>query len=163
VAGLSMGGYGAVLYAARRPRMFRATASYSGPVHLLHPQSVSAWREVFALDDYAHWLNIWGDPGAQRTVWKSHDPYHLADRLRHTPVFLSCGDGVRGPLDVTEPEPWDLTAEAFDRVLNDSLLPRLRRAGVPVETHFYRGTHTRAYWQRELHRSLPMLLDALRK
>jgi poly(3-hydroxybutyrate) depolymerase len=35
VAGLSMGGFGALSYAARHPRMFRAAASYSGFVHPL--------------------------------------------------------------------------------------------------------------------------------
>ncbi|WP_405956530.1 alpha/beta hydrolase [Streptomyces phaeochromogenes] len=39
VAGLSMGGFGAVSYAARRPDLVRAAASYSGPVHLLHPDA----------------------------------------------------------------------------------------------------------------------------
>lgn len=161
VAGLSMGGYGALLYAARRPGMFRAAASYSGPVHLLHPESVSRWRAVFADPEYARYLDVWGDPDARRGNWARHDPYHLADRLRPTPIFLACGDGTPGPLDVTEPDEWDIDAETFDRALNESLLPRLRRAGVRVVTDFYPGTHVPAYWERELHRSLPLLLDAV--
>ena len=36
-AGLSMGGFGALSYAARNPGMFRAVASYSGVVHPLYP------------------------------------------------------------------------------------------------------------------------------
>ncbi len=38
---------------------------------------------------------------------------------------------------------------------------QLKQAGVPVTTHFTRGTHSPAYWKDELTRSLPMLLKAL--
>jgi S-formylglutathione hydrolase FrmB len=75
-------------------------------------------------------------------------------------VFLSCGDGRPGPLDRAGAKADEI--EAFDDVLNRSLAKRLERAGVRVTTDFYRGTHAPAYWERELHRSLPMLLSALR-
>jgi diacylglycerol O-acyltransferase / trehalose O-mycolyltransferase len=165
VAGLSMGGYGALAYAARRPGMFRAVASYSGQVHQLHPDSVAQWRQVYESEDGAVFRNLWGDPVTQRTIWQRtiwqrHDPYWLADRLRRIPVFLACGDGHPGPLDPVG-EPYD-EIEAFDRVLNESLVVRLRAVGVAVTTHLYSGTHSAPYWERELHRSLPMLLGAVR-
>ncbi|MEU8362562.1 alpha/beta hydrolase family protein [Nonomuraea sp. NPDC048882] len=158
VAGLSMGGYGALAYAARHPGMFRAVASYSGPVHLLHPEHVRRWRVAF--EQAPEYRDLWGDPVAQRAIWRRHDPYALARRLRPVPVFLSCGDGRPGPLDKAGAKADEI--EAFDRVLNRSLAGRLERAGVRVSTHFYRGTHSPAYWERELHRSLPLLLGALR-
>ena len=162
VAGASMGGYGALAYAARHPGMFRAVASYSGPVHLLHPLSVKKWREAFAAPDGGSaYRDLWGDPVAQRANWRRHDPYHLAGRLRHTPVFLSCGDGELGPLDGPDTGHTDQETEAFDLVLNRSLAAQLRRRDVPVSTHFYRGTHQAPYWERELHHSLPMLLAAI--
>ncbi|MGI8867555.1 MAG: hypothetical protein ACR2F6_01555 [Mycobacteriales bacterium] len=41
------------------------------------------------------------------------------------------------------------------------LVPRLRAAHVPVATDFYgAGTHSWPCWEREMHRSLPMLLAA---
>lgn len=154
VAGLSMGGFGALLYAARRPGMFRAAASYSGPVHLLHPSWVDAWRMAF---EQAPWLlGIWGDPDAQRTVWQAHDPYHLAKRLRHTPLYMACGDGNPGPLDPPG-SPADLD-EQLIYPLNRSLTDRLERLDAEVITRFYPGTHSWPYWERELHRSLPLLL-----
>ncbi len=161
VAGASMGGYGALVYAAHRPGMFRAVASYSGPVHLSHPDSVKKWREAFQDPEGSAYLDLWGDPVAQRANWRRHDPYHLAGRLRHTPVFLSCGDGEVGPLDGPDTGPFDQETEAFDRVLNRSLAAEMRRRDVPVSTHFYRGTHQPPYWERELHHSLPMLLAAI--
>ena len=40
-------------------------------------------------------------------------------------------------------------------------LVRLREAGAKVTTHFYPGTHSPPYWERELRASLPALLAAL--
>jgi S-formylglutathione hydrolase FrmB len=159
VAGASMGGYGALIYAAHRPGMFDAVASYSGPVHLLHPDSVGGWRDAF--QKAPEYLNLWGDPVAQRANWQRHDPYHLAGRLRHTPIFLSCGDGELGPLDGPNTNEFDQRTEAFDRVLNESLAAKLRNGKAPVFTHFYRGAHQAPYWDRELRHSLPMLLTVL--
>jgi diacylglycerol O-acyltransferase/trehalose O-mycolyltransferase len=40
---------------------------------------------------------------------------------------------------------------------------RARTLGVPVHADLYRaGTHNWPYWQRELHRALPVLLGAIR-
>lgn len=94
VAGLSMGGQGALLYAARHPGMFRATAAFSGSAHpLLNDESVDRIMGFFAGQDNDP-LRVWGDPVAQRGIWQAHDPFHLAKRLRSIPVYLSCGDGT---------------------------------------------------------------------
>ncbi|WP_328500515.1 hypothetical protein OG828_07180 [Streptomyces sp. NBC_00457] len=45
---------------------------------------------------------------------------------------------------------------------SQALAVRLSALGAPVTTHFYAGTHSPPYWAREFHRSLPMLLEALR-
>jgi diacylglycerol O-acyltransferase / trehalose O-mycolyltransferase len=159
IAGLSMGGFGALSYAARNPGMFRAVASYSGVVHPLYPgfpEGLLGLLAAFGEDPLA----LWGDPVAQRRIWEAHDPYYLAKRLRHTPVFLSVGDGTAGPFD--PPGAFD-EIEAGLSLQNHALAARLEKVGVPLRTDFYGpGTHTWPYWERELHRSLPMLLDALR-
>jgi diacylglycerol O-acyltransferase / trehalose O-mycolyltransferase len=159
IAGLSMGGFGALSYAGRNPGMFRAAASYSGVVHPLYPgfpEGLLGLLAEFGEDPLA----LWGDPVAQRRIWKAHDPYYLAKRLRHTPVFLSVGDGTAGPFD--PPGTFD-ALEAELSLQNHAVAARFERVGVPLRTDFYGpGTHTWPYWERELHRSLPMLLDALR-
>jgi diacylglycerol O-acyltransferase / trehalose O-mycolyltransferase len=159
IAGLSMGGFGALSYTARNPGLFRAVASYSGVVHPLHdgfPEGLMAGLVEFGEDPLA----LWGDPVAQRRIWEAHDPYYLARRLRHTPVFLSVGDGTAGPFD--PPGTFD-ELEAELSLQNHAVAARLERVGAPLRTDFYGpGTHTWPYWERELHRSLPMLLDALR-
>ncbi|MFE9311923.1 alpha/beta hydrolase [Streptomyces sp. NPDC006706] len=161
VAGLSMGGQGALLYAARHPGMFKATAAYSGSAHpLLNEESVNRIMGFFAGrgDDP---LRVWGDPVAQRGIWEAHDPFHLAQRLKSVPMYLSCGDGTTGPLD--SPGSTSALEADFNRQ-NHALAAELERVGAKhVTTNFYGpGTHGWAYWQRELHASLPMLLGALR-
>ncbi|MCW6004799.1 esterase family protein [Micromonospora sp. CPCC 205371] len=156
VAGLSMGGFGALTYAARHPGMFRAAASYSGTVHpLSDPQGLMGLIAEFGEDP----LDLWGDPVAQRRIWEAHDPYFLAKRLRATPVFLSCGNGAAGPFD--PPGTFD-EIEAYLLDMNQVLATRLRAVGVRLTTDFYGpGSHSWPYWERELHRSLPLLLRAL--
>ncbi|MBM0235986.1 esterase family protein [Micromonospora sp. ATA32] len=157
VAGLSMGGFGAMSYAARNPGMFRAAASFSGAVHPLRDPSY--WLPFFGrtgLDPYA----LWGDPVAQRDIWQDHDPYYLAKQLRHTALFVASGDGTAdGPFD---PPGRTNSLEALIYQENLEFVDQLRELGVSVATDFYGpGTHSWPYWQRELHRALPMLLDAL--
>jgi len=174
-AGESQGGYGALLYAARHPGLFGAVASFSGFVHpLQHPHAVRAGMTYLGLD----WRAVWGDPVAQRRNWQAHDPYYLAERLRHTPVHLAAGDGTAGVLDPpdvepdpeipgledpADPFPKDVISPTETIMQRESLAVagRLKAVGAPVSTHFYAGTHSPPYWERELHRSLPMLLDAL--
>ncbi|MFF2654162.1 alpha/beta hydrolase [Streptomyces sp. NPDC058045] len=161
VAGLSMGGQGALLYAARHPGMFKATAAFSGSVHpLLSEESEKRLLGYFG-GQGGDPLRVWGDPVAQRRVWQAHDPYHLAKRLRSIPVYLSCGDGTTGPLD---PAGSTSAVEADFNRQNHALAARLEEVGAKqVTTHFYGpGTHRWSYWERELHSALPMLLGALR-
>ncbi|MEV3858888.1 alpha/beta hydrolase family protein [Streptomyces sp. NPDC050095] len=160
VAGLSMGGQGALMYAARHPGMFRAAAAYSGSVHpLLNDESVNRIMGFFA-GQGGDPLRVWGDPVAQRDIWAAHDPYHLAARLKSLPLYLSCGDGTAGPFD--PPTAHDALEADFNRQ-NQALADELHRLGARrLTTNFYGpGTHRWAYWQRELHASLPMLLGGL--
>jgi diacylglycerol O-acyltransferase / trehalose O-mycolyltransferase len=157
IAGLSMGGAGAMTYAARHPGMFRAAASYSGVVHpLADPYGqLGAFGDIGAEDPYA----VWGDPLAQIEIWTDHDPVYLAPSLRGTDLFLAVGNGQAGPFD---PPGTEDGLEAFLQGQSIALLGRLKQLRIPVTTDFYGpGTHTWPYWERELHRSLPILLGAL--
>jgi diacylglycerol O-acyltransferase/trehalose O-mycolyltransferase len=80
--------------------------------------------------------------------------------LRHTALFVASGDGTAdGPFD---PPGRTNSLEALIYQENLESVDQLRELGVSVATDFYGpGTHSWPYWQRELHRALPMLLDAL--
>ncbi|MFF0724367.1 alpha/beta hydrolase [Streptomyces sp. NPDC004134] len=180
VAGESQGGFGALSYAGRNPGTFDAAASYSGFVHpLQHTHAIEAavgyLNRAGLLD--ADWKDIWGDPETHATNWKRHDPYYLADRLRNVPAYLSSGDGTAGILDPPgfEDEHIPGLEDPDDPFAEDVVSPtetlmyreskavtrQLQKRGADVTTHFYKGTHSPQYWKRELHRSLPVLLDAL--
>lgn len=160
VAGLSMGGLGALLYAGRHPGMFRAAASFSGMVDPLAPNG-PGWIDYFMSSYGYDPLRLWGDPTRQRAIWEAHDPAYLSSNLARIPVFLSCGNGTPGELDA--PNTGFNQLEADFLVENENTAAAIRRAGgARLTTDFYgNGTHAWAYWQRELHRSLPMLLKAL--
>ncbi|HEY7592917.1 MAG TPA: alpha/beta hydrolase family protein [Actinophytocola sp.] len=161
IAGLSMGGFGALSYAARHPGMFDAAASYSGVVHTTYQspvgeQIVTSIVSGWGLDPNA----LWGDPAAHPEIWAAHNPYDLARRLRGIPVFLSVGDGRPGPLDPPDAQPDEI--EQFLNGESVALAGELRAQHVRVTTDFYGpGRHAWPYWERELHRSLPMLARAI--
>ena len=157
VAGLSMGGLGAMGYAARHPGLFRAAASFSGTLHPL--ASPRFYLGLFGqhTDDP---LAIWGDPDTQRDVWMRHDPTELAGELRGTPLFVSAGDGRPGPYE--EPGARSDPLERAVGTESRAFVARLRRLGIPVRADFYGpGIHDWPYWERELERALPLLRRAL--
>ena len=78
-------------------------------------------------------------------------------------LFVSVGNGHPGPLDTTPPTQQARQIEAALRPENLAFTGRLRQLGIPVEFDNYGpGTHNWPYWERELHRSLPLLQRALR-
>jgi diacylglycerol O-acyltransferase/trehalose O-mycolyltransferase len=147
IAGLSMGGLGAMAYAARHRGMFAAAASYSG---LLHPLSDPRWLLGLFAAHTPDPLAIWGDPARDRARWAAHDPTELAGRLRGVHLFVSSGNGPRDLIEAT--------------VFGESraFVAQLRRLHIPVRADLYgAGRHDWPYWQRELHRSLPVLIGAI--
>lgn len=160
VGGISIGGLGAMYYVAEHPGMFRAAAAYSGMLDTLHTPGVATFVDVIRGRSGHTSTKLWGNRFLGPNVWADHNPYDLLPQLRGTPLFVSCGDGTRGPLDPpTQPlEGIESTA----RLAAQSFLGRAAALGVPVTTHLYRGgLHRWPYWQREFKTSWPMLASAL--
>ena len=151
VAGLSMGGYGAMLYAAHHPGFFRAVASYSGVLDLkVNPDDFS--------DPAA--ITRWGDPVAQAANWADHDPIKLIAKLTGIPLYIAYGNGQPGPLDSSGAAPDGI--EEWIGQGSDLFVAALKDAAISATVDAYGpGTHDWPYWQRDLHESLPMLLQAL--
>lgn len=161
IAGNAMGGLGALAYAARHRGLFRAAASFSGPVHTLYRDP--AGLDVADLVELGvaigapslDWTDVWGDPDEQRVVWRQHNPYDLAGRLAGVRVHVSAGDGAQGPYDAA---PGADVLESLACTVSRAFAGKLGKLGIPVTTHFYPGTHTWPYWRRELRAALPALL-----
>ncbi|MGO9205911.1 MAG: alpha/beta hydrolase [Candidatus Limnocylindrales bacterium] len=155
IAGVSMGGYGAMEYAARHPGMFVAAASYSG---FLDPLG----EHAAFLADAGDIADLWGDPVAQAAVWKAHDPSDIAAGLRGTALYVAYGNGRPGPLDASSSGSQTDALEAEVAAMNETFVHRLAALKIPVTVYAYgAGTHSWPYWQRDFQRSLPFLLKAL--
>lgn len=158
VAGLSMGGHGALYYAARYPTLFRAAASFSG---LVNTARYTTGIQNIVRGQGLQPLDLWGDPTAQAALWREHNAYELISRLpRGFPVYVSSGNGLPGPFDAP-----DRTPDALEAVLDlmaGDYIARAQALGLSVTADRYGpGTHTWPYWERSLTRSLPMLAAAI--
>ncbi|MEU7136365.1 alpha/beta hydrolase family protein [Streptomyces sp. NPDC046261] len=190
IAGLSMGGQGALKLTATRPGMFRAAASYSGAVNPLFkspdggfdgPDAVKAGGIVCLTD----WKRLWGEPGypfdtddpadlRQQRLWQRNSPLHRASALAGTPLYLSYGDGTHSgtgwkwgdppPSAARCVDPPKHGTEAIERVIhgmNQQLRARLAELRIPAMVCAHKGVHTWPYWERELVASFPMLMRSL--
>ncbi|GAA2872843.1 alpha/beta hydrolase family protein [Streptosporangium fragile] len=163
VAGLSMGAYGAMKYAARHPGMFRFAGSYSGIMSTRLPgipELIMNAQAAEGQDPKA----LWGDPIRNHRVWKANDPAYLARNLRGMKLYISSGTTSRlGELDPPG-APWSPAhlSEPISAYTAKDLVAKLRRYGVKPMVHLYKdGTHSWPYWKREFDRSFPMILSAL--
>ena len=161
VAGLSMGGFGTMSYAARHPGMFKAAASFSGMVDTMYGFPVSgpgfsALHEQFGTPDD----RVWGNQLADEANWRAHNPTDLAAHLAGTALFVATGTGTPGgPAGDVPDNPGAYGIEAFILQLNLSFVRALTLAGVPFQQDFYPGGyHGWPYWQRELHWALPQMV-----
>lgn len=170
IAGLSMGGFGALSYAARHPGMFKVAASFSGAVDMLYgaPASGVAFGTLhnqFGTPD----ARVWGDQTADAATWAAHNPASLAPELAGTRILLSSGTGTPGGAqgDALYPVggPFDPGGYAIENTIfqmNVSLVRALDRAGVSFTADFYLGGyHGWPYWQADLHWALPLMAQTL--
>jgi S-formylglutathione hydrolase FrmB len=149
IAGLSMGGFGALALAVEYPGVWAAAASHSGAVELLalSVDTVSGAVTYAAEPDTvgASWARRRTVFGPDTADWWRRDP---AGRIRR----LDAEQRQRLPalyVDVG-------TADQF-LVNNRALRADLIRLEVPLEYHEYPGTHDWAYWRAHVAQSLVWL------
>jgi S-formylglutathione hydrolase FrmB len=153
IAGNSMGGLGALLYAAHNPGTFRLAASFSGTV-VAEPAPMA---QVLASTgrDPSYLLAVWGPYPEEAAVWDRHNPVAIAAELEGTELVLVAGNGrIAGDPAVNE-------VEALIGQMNATLHRRLDQLGIE---HAYQpgpGVHDVPYWQRALRKTLPRIESAL--
>jgi len=143
IAGVSMGGFGALSYAARRPDLFSAAASFSGAVDTNHPEFV---RDFEAAGGNA----IWGPRERDEARWRAHNPLDLAANLRAVDVHLFTGNGVVDPV------------EGMVHEMNVALHHRLARLGIP-HRWYDQGPrrHAMGSASKDLAQALPAIMATL--
>jgi S-formylglutathione hydrolase FrmB len=137
IAGLSMGGYGAMYLASQRPGYFGSAGSFSGPLGSESPN--------FHLFEPDH-KQLWGPNG--RFYALAHDPTALVSNLRHTRLFVADGDGTPafGEVDVASLR----TEEAEYEQQSAAFVARARKAGDDVTFDLHGGQHADQTWLRSL-------------
>ncbi|MGW4295315.1 alpha/beta hydrolase [Micromonospora chersina] len=126
VAGLSMGGYGALKWALRRPDRFAAAASLSGALDVARRRHHPATPL-----DPAVWHTVWGD---REVAGPEDDTVALLERAGDDlpALYVACG------------------TEDFLYEDNTRFVDTARRRGLPVTVDFGPGDHDWAYWDARI-------------
>ncbi|MEU2852825.1 alpha/beta hydrolase [Streptomyces syringium] len=191
VAGLSMGGQGALKFTATRPGLFSAVASYSGAANPLYKSPDGGFDgpdavKTGGLACLTDWKRLWGEPGypfdtndpadlRQQWLWKRNSPLERAAELAGTPLYVSYGNGAEKGAGWKWGDPPPSAARCTDPAahgtddqveravfgMNQQLRAELARLGVPATVCASTGGHTWRYWERELVASFPMLMKAI--
>lgn len=168
IAGLSMGGYGAMSYASRHPDLFISASAYSGAVDTRAPL-IANWIGVSPVIDVRLPYSIFGAYPLDTDLRLAHNPWNLAANLRSLRhIALYYGNGNAGPLDNVDhniPSPvsnfmgW--IQEDQVHYMNVNLHNRLNQLGIGHENHAYgNGMHSGGYWARDFREDLPGIMTA---
>ncbi len=159
IAGLSMGGYGAVTLALNYPERFVAAASHSGVLstRLLPGDSAGSLRRANTLPDFARAAgSLWASQrrafGGDSIAWWARDP--LTQLERFAPRVAS--GQVRWPalfVDVGVDDTWLRHNRDFARTAH--------ALGAPLSYRELPGAHTWRYWRAQAVFSLHALLLAV--
>ena len=161
IAGLSMGGYGAITIAARNPGTFSVAASHSGvlrPALLVDSSTVASTGVPIIRDAYtlAEILTVSGRRassivpafGTDSVSWMSRDPSRLIERM------IRQGDVVPSML-------VDVGTEDGLLAENRSFRDRMAALNVPLLYAEWSGRHDWPYWRAHLPESLRFIAERL--
>ena len=158
IAGLSMGGYGAISIAARSPETFAVAASHSGVLRpaLMADSSGGAvvWRDARTTSELrttsgaARWSIIQPAFGTDSVSWMGRDPTRLIARAKARgatlPVFFA-----------------DVGTGDYLLAQNRSFRDAMQSLGVPLTYREWSGVHDWAYWRAHLAESLRFIATHL--
>jgi S-formylglutathione hydrolase FrmB len=162
IAGLSMGGFGAMSYASRHPDLFGAAASFSGADDLTYPPDATEPISTVVVAACAEGeggseFSTFGSHTTEELNWRAHDPPQLAVNLKHTKLYLYTGNGQPGPLD-----PPGTTVDEIEVLAQQSTVDFhnvLESMGIHSFYDDYGpGTHTFPYWARDFRDVLPKFM-----
>lgn len=144
VVGLSMGGFGAMSYAARHPDLFVTAAAFSGAVDTNNPQQMSITPET-----------IWGPRASEEIRWRGSNPVDLAGNLKDLNLTMRTGNGMPGgQQQVFDPVEFTVHQESV------SLHEKLNGLGIPhLWDDYGPGGHAAPYWQKDLQETLPIVMQ----
>ena len=168
VLGDSMGGYGALMLAARHPDLFSAASSLSGAVdtNWVPQTAVTTLSPTLQLADIQPPDSIYGSRATQEVRWRGHNPTDLAANLRTVDLQLYTGNGVLGPQESGDPgnAAGCVLEAAGIRPETDSLHATLLTLGVAHRyTAYTWGCHSVALFRQEIVETLARFTTLLAK
>lgn len=136
IAGISMGGYGALRLAFRRPDLFGSVATHSAAIVAALPADDTGSNARGRLRLFA---NVFGSP-VDRTFWDRNNPLELARKavLAGLKIYFDCGSQD------------DYGFDSGAQALHNLLVSRK----VTHEFHLYPGGHNWLYFAEHLPASL---------
>jgi S-formylglutathione hydrolase FrmB len=141
IAGLSMGGYGALKLSLKRPAQYAVTGSFSGA---FGATIEGKYDRMIASAKAPSLTTIFGPP--ESDTRKQNDLLALAAAMKRDGapyLYVDCG-----------------TADSLIEE-NRAVVAALHKAGVAYEYHEIAGGHTWDYWDRRIREFLPVLLKKL--
>ncbi len=96
IAGISMGGYGTIMFAARHPDLFAAASTMSGAVDTNNPLIGAVLTQSPGFDGGAADA-IYGPRSEQEVRWRGHNPWDLAENLHDVDVQVRTANGTLNP------------------------------------------------------------------
>lgn len=162
IAGLSMGGYGAVRLAQDHPELFASVASFSGAVDLGDPGTRAVITEQ-STQSFLDPFGAFGNPfWPADTVWNQEDPMKRVEQLRGMQILLYAGAGT-SDADVIE-RTMGQSADRFSKTLDAHGIAHAwwmyGRPG-PAVPYGCDGGHDFTCWNFAFHDALPKIASVL--
>lgn len=142
IAGLSMGGYGALKLALKRPAAFSVVGAFSGAFEVTRPGRL---ERIIGAQESERITRIYGPPDSKTRV--ENDVFLLAAALKPAAapyVYIDCGISDNELIGA-----------------NREVVAALHKAGVAYEYHEVAGGHTWDYWDRQIRAFLPVLMKKM--
>lgn len=166
VLGLSMGGSAALTLAAHHRDQFKFAGSLSGYLNISAPGMREAIRVAMLDAGRFNVDSMWGPPWNKQ--WLRNDPFVFAPQLRGMSLYVSSASGLPGGYDNPR-APIDfyntangMALEALALANSRAFQVRMGTLGIPATYSFpAAGTHSWKYWQDELWKARPQILNAL--
>lgn len=142
IAGLSMGGYGALKLALKRPAAFAMVGSFSGALEATRD---GVLERLIGAAEAERMRTIFGPAGGKTRA--ENDVFSLAAALKPAAapyIYIDCGIADNALIDA-----------------NREIVAALHKAGAAYEYHEVAGAHTWDYWDRRIREFLPLVVKRL--
>lgn len=152
IGGISMGGQGALRYAALLPGYFGSVVAMSAAMPDVQAIDLQVGVTLVGAANggpSADHGQIWGAP--EGFYAEGNSPFALAENLSHTRIYLTTGTGLNCPGDPARDLfgfLLDTVTELFIHLQQRKFAPQARRYGADVTEQVTCGRHTFGVWDR---------------